>query len=93
MSVKVSSGNSSERYGFIQRFRSELGTTNLCLWLAVSRSGFYAWLKRQPSLRSLEDRDLAHEIKRIFEESEERYGSPRVHQALRNKGINVGKSG
>ncbi len=44
----------SERFGFIQRYR-ELGVTFLCDWLDVSSSGFYTWRKREASQRWIED--------------------------------------
>jgi putative transposase len=57
----------------------------------VSRSGYYAWLKHQPSARQLEDEVLAGKIERIFHESKGTYGSPRIHQALRRSGHCVGR--
>lgn len=56
----------------------------------MSRAGYYAWCKRQPSCRSVEDDRLARRIEAIFEASEGTYGSPRIHRALRQAGTNVG---
>ena len=88
----VSSGTASERFGFVERYRSELGTQFLCDWLGVSRSGFYAWKTRKPSNRAKSDQALLKVIKRIFDKSKGRYGSPRVHIALKKQGISVGRS-
>ena len=63
----------------------------LCGWLGVSTSGFYAWKKREASKRYHEDQELLEIISEIFWQSEGRYGSPRVHQALLSKGIHVGR--
>lgn len=63
----------------------------LCEVLDVSRSGFYAWKKRPPSAREKSDERLAVEIAATHAKSKKRYGSPRVHRALRKKGIRVGK--
>jgi putative transposase len=63
----------------------------LCDVLEVSRSGFYAWKRRPPSARSNTDARLAVEIAAAHQKSSKRYGSPRVHRALRKKGIRVGK--
>ena len=87
----VSSGTTSERFRFVEEYRSELGTVFLCRWLGVSKSGFYAWKKRKPSPRIESDQDLIVTIKSIFDESEGRYGSPRVHEVLKNKGFNVAR--
>ena len=63
----------------------------LCHWLQVSRSGYYAWLKRSASARALEDQGLMKKIEAIHCESRGIYGSPRVHQALKKQGIAIGK--
>lgn len=63
----------------------------LCAALGVSRSGFYASRKRAPSARVQADAQLAVEISAAHKKSHKRYGSPRVHRALRRKGIRVGK--
>jgi len=63
----------------------------LCKWLGVSRTGFYAWDKREASDRFLVDQQLLKHISRIYHRSEGRYGSPRVHQALLRQGISVGR--
>jgi len=63
----------------------------LCEVLDVSRSGFYAWKTRTPSVRDKSDERLVVEIVATHAKSRKRYGSPRVHRALRKKGIHVGK--
>ncbi len=63
--------------------------TDLCKVLGISTSGYYAWLKRTPSKRQLEDDKLLGLIKPIFEASRQTYGSPRVHDALRDLGHQV----
>ena len=63
----------------------------LCGVLDVSRSGFYAWKRRLPSARSKADARLAVDIAATHERSRKRYGSPRVHRALRKRGIRVGE--
>jgi len=65
--------------------------TVLCDVLEVSRSGFYAWKTRPPSERTKADAKLAVEIAASHRKSRKRYGSPRVHRALRKKGVRVGK--
>jgi transposase InsO family protein len=61
----------------------------LCEVLEVSRSGFYAWKKRPPSTRSKTDAVLAVEIAAAHKKSGKRYGSPRIHRALRKKGVHA----
>jgi transposase InsO family protein len=62
-----------------------------CDALGVSRSGYYAWRSRKPSTRSKKRAVLASEIAAAHQKSKRRYGSPRVHRALRKKGIRVSR--
>jgi putative transposase len=55
----------------------------MCQVLRVSRTGFYLWLKRPASPRSVENRQLLSEIRAIHQASRGTYGSPRVHAVLR----------
>jgi len=87
----VSRGGTPERFGFIKRHGQDLGVSYLCDWLKVSRSGYYAWLKRSISLRATEDEKLASVINKIYQESRGTYGSPRVHETLKKQGIAVEK--
>jgi len=64
----------------------------MCAVLKVSRSGFYAWLKREESARAREDRELLERIKEIHEKSRGTYGSPRVQQELIAQGVKCGRN-
>jgi len=79
------------RFELVDAEKAHYPVEVLCEVLEVSRSGFYAWKKRPPSLRAKADAQLAVEIAATHAKSRSRYGSPRVHQALRRKGIKVGK--
>ena len=81
----VSCGTKTERFEFIARNHDRFGVRYLCEHLKVSRSGYYAWLNRKRPKRAKEDLHLLKAIERIFSESRETYGSPRVHQALRRE--------
>ena len=63
----------------------------MCNVLKVSRSGFYAWERRQPSLRERENEWIAGQVREAHERSRGIYGSPRVHAELRAKGERWGK--
>ena len=56
--------------------------TILCRCLAVTRSGFYAWQGRPESPRAQDDRRLKVLVQASFDESKQRYGSPRIHGDL-----------
>jgi putative transposase len=54
--------------------------------MEVSASGFYEWLQRGPSDRSLADAKLLRQIRTYFEASDRTYGSPRIVRDLRAAG-------
>jgi hypothetical protein len=59
--------------------------------LGVSRSGYYAWAKRKPSKHTRTDAELTEKIRKIFTEHRRRYGSPRVWETLKSRGVSAGK--
>ena len=59
--------------------------------LNVSKSGFYAWLKRLTSPRATKNAVLLEEIKAVHNVSRGSYGNPRVTAALRRSGSRVSK--
>jgi transposase InsO family protein len=61
----------------------------LCRRYKVSRSGFYAWERRDRGRRGRADEELGARIERIHRDSGKRYGSPRVHEVLRREGIRL----
>jgi putative transposase len=63
----------------------------MCELHGVTRSGFYAWCKRQPSQRDQEDRALITRVRQIHTDSRGFYGSPRVTGQLRLDGRSVGR--
>jgi putative transposase len=63
----------------------------LCRTLRVSKSGYYAWLEREPSERAKADAELTRKIHVIHADSRHTYGVPRVHAVLAADGVFVGK--
>jgi transposase InsO family protein len=66
----------------------------LCQVLSVSPSGYYDWQHRQthPSGRALENAHLIKVIEQIHQASRKTYGSPRIQQALRQRGCCHGRN-
>ena len=65
--------------------------TVACRALEVSRSGYLAWLKRQPSQRARDDERLRVHIRAAHEAGRQTYGVLRVHALLRHQGQKVGR--
>ncbi|GAA4210795.1 hypothetical protein GCM10022252_79060 [Streptosporangium oxazolinicum] len=79
------------RFAFVDDHRGAFGVKRLCRVLKVSRSGFYRWCKAAPAQaeRAAADAALAAEIRRIHDEFDGTYGSPRVTAELRARGRQV----
>lgn len=63
----------------------------LCRLYGVSASGYYAWQRRPVSARGSDDTQLVAWIRDAHDASRQTYGSPRVHQALRESGLRIGR--
>jgi len=70
------------RFTFIAATKAEHTITILCRCLRVTRSGFYAWRRREESAHARDDRRLKVLVHASFNESHQRYGSPRIHEDL-----------
>src|SRR5690606_34186141 len=57
-----------------------------CAVLHVSRSGFYAWRRRDESLTVRRRAELTEQIRHVHQASRQTYGSPRVHAELAAQG-------
>jgi putative transposase len=69
----------------------EFPLREICEVLGISRSGYYAWLKRKPSRRHRADQKLLPLIAQIHEQSRRAYGSPRVTQELKRQDQRCGR--
>ncbi|WP_414646176.1 IS3 family transposase [Bradyrhizobium sp. 2S1] len=74
------------RFRFIEDRRADYPVTILCDVLGVSPAGYYAWRSRPESQRSVANRELVDDIKRVHRETNGRYGSPRIHVELKAQG-------
>jgi putative transposase len=80
------------RFRFIEDHRDVFVVRVMCAVLEVSASGYYAWRERPESRRDVANRELLAEVRRVHSDSRRRYGSPRVHAALRREGRRVGRN-
>ena len=77
------------KFAFIKAHRRFWPVNVICGVLGVTRSGFFAWLKREVSERHHRRQELAEKIKATHEENRGVYGSPRIFEALRADGVKV----
>lgn len=63
----------------------------MCRLYGVTRGGYYAWRRRQPSARALRDAELVAKIQAIHAAHDGNYGSPRIHGALVLAGERLGR--
>jgi transposase InsO family protein len=79
------------RFTFIAAHTEEFHVATMCRVLQVKRAGYYAWVNRPPSERTMKDAELAETIKDIYVKSRRTYGSPRVHEELKAQGQQHGE--
>jgi putative transposase len=74
------------RFVFIAAEKARHSVTILCRCLRVTRSGFYAWVRRPLSARSQRDLVLRTKLRAFHAASHHRYGRPRLWKDLREDG-------
>ncbi len=79
-------------YAFIATHEGEFPVSRMCMVLGVSPSGYYDWRQRPPSQRQQANDKLLAAIRREHEVSRQTYGSPRIHAALKQQGMQVGRN-
>jgi len=76
---------------FIDAEKAHYPIAMLCRLVDVSRAGYYAWLRREPSPRAQADAALTEAMRAIHSKSRQTYGVPRLHAALREQGHRVSR--
>jgi transposase InsO family protein len=59
----------------------------MCQVLGVSISGYYYWLQHPMGLRASKEQQLLAAVKKVYQQSDCRYGSPRIAVELQEQGI------
>lgn len=70
---------------------AEYPIDQLCATLAVTRSGYHAWVRRAPGIRAQANAALLPLIAQAHRESRQTYGSPRIRIWLRHRGQHCGR--
>lgn len=79
------------RFRLIDAKKAALPIGRICALLDVSVSGYYAWRRRGPSQRQLDDMIFLAHIRARFAASNGTYGSPRMHVDLCEDGLTIGR--
>ncbi len=79
------------KYQVIQRYSSQFMVSKMCRIMEVSRSGYYAFLKRPESRRSKRQKEVLEHIRRIHKANHGIYGAPKITVELKNEGIQAGR--
>lgn len=79
------------KYAFIQQHSQRHSLQTLSRMLQISRSGYYAWLKRAPSARAQANNELLEHIRTAHCKHRQAYGAHKTWRYLNSVGIACGK--
>lgn len=79
-------------FRFIEVEKANHTVSILCRVLRVSRSGYYAWKERLPSVRAVENQRLIKRIEQLHQENHGIYGAPRIHAELQDEHEKVSRN-
>ena len=80
------------KYAFIRDHRNEFTITAMCRVLVASKSGYFAWLKRDHDASEMRRLALVRTISEIHRGSRRNYGSPRIFKVLKGLGTRIAKT-
>jgi putative transposase len=71
----------------IQSLADRSTVRRLCHLLEVSPSGYYQWRNRKPGPRAKANERLLKQVRQVFEQNRQTYGSPRITRLLQRSHI------
>jgi transposase InsO family protein len=77
------------KYAVIKKHSKEYAVKKSCKWLKVSRSGYYAWLKKEENAPVFDEFGL--KVYEIFMKNKRRYGAIRIRNELKKDGIKASR--
>ena len=69
--------------------KRQVSVSGILKKLGVSRSGYHAWRKRDPSDTEIRRAVLKEKIQEIYDDSHQNYGAPKITAELRKSGENI----
>jgi putative transposase len=79
------------KFEFMETHSKEFCIQKMAKVLGVCRSGYYEFIGRTLSKRSIENEKLIERLKEIFMASRGTYGSPRIHACLKKQGAHYSR--
>lgn len=79
-------------FSWMEMHRSIFSVKGMCNFFDVSKSGFYEWLSRPESDRTIEEKKIVKEMEAIHEETQGTYGSPRMMAELNARGQPISRN-
>lgn len=80
------------KFAAIVRHRGDYPVALMCRVLEVSRSGFYAWLRREPSKQAQRRVQMTGAVAGLYYQFKRRYGAPRLTRELNGEGISCSRN-
>lgn len=80
------------KYQFMENNRGTFKVKSMSRVFGVSRSGYYAWRIRRPSMRQQDNEKLLEHIWDAHKRNRSLYGSPRITAEINDQGIPCGKN-
>jgi putative transposase len=71
------------KYAWVKDNSDSFPVAAMCRAFQVSKSGYYRWLKAEPSLRTQRSERIRSSIKQVYEESNQIYGSYKIADQLK----------
>ena len=75
----------------MEAHRAQFRVLSMCRALQVSRSGYYAWRRHQPSRREQAERRLLDHVRHRHEQTRQAYGAVKLWRDLNATGVPCGK--
>lgn len=90
MSIFAKKVDDTEITDFIEDHKGNHSIQTMCNVLDMPRSTYYQSRDKTISKREQENNELTEKIIEIHNDSQKRYGAPKIHQILIKKGYQVG---
>ena len=69
--------------------RHQISVSRVLNILGVSTSGFYDYIKREPSKQALRKKEIKTQIQIKYDESKQIYGAPKITEKLKDAGVKI----